>query len=934
MRTSLYKVLDRGHLENIRSIRPDDLAPSLGTIIRAIALNVTGEAQWLYYRPDVFLENTVLTDSFKNVIRDVVDTLRNGSVGGVFLNLDMGSGKTHLLALLLHLFVSCRLNPGLCEGYIDEYEYLGYSRKLAEKTVVIAVDMRAPENLFEYLKLTEIILRNMEVYRGAEIINESIRKMELPDPKKLAESIPEDLHILVLVDELHYAVTMGSEKERERVKQFISFILGLLNYRRDMPTRRGGIAFLVASARRDFERWHEIESDIMKEDSELVAKVNGFIQQLRRIEKVSTTHWLNLSEARKILEKRLKLKTSFNKVYHESFNKLILRVIRADSDIPQAHHMRSLIKAMAIYALNALDMGDDIVSPAHFSEDVIDTLLGDTEVAMSYKSIYSEIISRLANAKHKRWFKLAVNTIFTYTITGSPEKLVEMVRVAKTGETTTEHIPLIKEAELRDILVKVHELPESMAPDIIGGLDDVHPSIHRVRIKGGEEAYFIAPVASVLAIYRKKIKENYEQYMSNPDVVLKYISEYVESLSRSDEYTEQLIVRSLRELEKKPHSKDKFYIYIYYNDALVSQLSPKKETSQKSYGEMLKDVYRYYEGKHEHNVVIVVPRIKYNVLMGIARYLAIDDATEFIINNYIARLEKGSLFMRNKVDEIQRKLLEIELGDLQAEIGRKINEAISAFVDAMTSLLDIVVYYTPEGIKRESIKLNVIVNSKYGNKLDIHKAVDLLRGKKSGVLVDVAKALTDWIISSGSIRFVKSPSDAGNIIFYSIKDFLQTRLYKEIFLSDPIVEKLGNYYVYIPPKVIKNAIGTVKARIKEEFGKRYKVVIAEEDWKVTIKLEPLRESLLKESLHEIEVEEAEQGTVVETGIVGRAIVEEYREEGKEVGKESILDVVEELAEKGGVLWIAVEVSKDSVDVVKEALGMIEKYIKDYRGERD
>ena len=921
MNVNLSRFLDREHLESIRAIRPDDLAPSLGTIIRAIvmkssATSSTIDVRWPYYRPEVFFENTELTDSFAEIIRGVITSLMHESVAGIFLNLDMGSGKTHLLALLLHLFASCQLNPVLCSEYLNEYRRrTGYTERIANKTVVIATDMRTPESLFDHLKLTEIILRNMGAYEAAKIIRDSIEHRKLPNPKELAEKIPDDAHMLILVDELHYAVTMGSEREWELVKQFISFIMELVNYRREIPTRRGGIVLLVASARRDFERWHEIEADIATRDSELVAKVNGFIEQLQRVEKVITTRWLSLNEAQKILKKRLRLKTSFNNVFHESFNRLIERIIKADSDIPQAHHMRSLIKAMAIYALNALDSGDDIVSPAHFSEAVIDTLLGGADIARSYKSIYSEIMSRLVNVEHKRWFELAINTIFTYTITGSPEKLIEMVRAAKTRETPAEYIPLIKEAELRDILVNVHGLRESEVIDIIKSLDDIHPNIHRVRLAKGEEAFFIAPVASVLAIYKKMIREKYERYMGETQKVLSYISEYIESLRRSEELVEQVVVRSLKELEKKPHSRDKFYIYVYFNDVLISQLTPRGETSQESFEEMLKEARNFYERRPEHNIVIVIPKVKDRVLNGIAKYLAIDEATEFVINRYIAGLEKGILFAGGKADEILRELLRIELKDLEAEIGRRLNEAISSLVNAMISLLDTAIYYTPEGLRIVSIKLDVSDIEGFARLPEIRKVIDSLRSKKQRAIINVAEKLSKWIISRGPIRLIESTSDAGHILSSSIRDWLQSRLYAIIYLTDPRIERLREgTWVYIPSKTVKAARGWVIEQVEREFGTKYEVIKTEDAKRVVIELKPKKPpSLLGQQVPQ----RTERSTSV-------AIQQPSRD---------LIDVINDIAKgRGGVLWIAIEITKDSVELVKEALSMITKYIKDYKEE--
>jgi len=919
MSADLSRHLDKGHLESIRSVRPDDLAPSLGTIIRAIVAQDTSklaDTAWLYYRPETFFDNTVLTGSFATIIKNVIEGLDSGSVSGIFLNLDMGSGKTHLLALLLHLFGSCRLNPHICSSYLDEYrKKTGYNDNIAQNTVVIAVDFRTPENIFEHLKLTERILSKIKEEKAGKatsIIRDSIKDRKLPSPKELADCIPENVHILVLIDELHYAVTMGSELERELAKQFIRFIIGVVNYRRETPRRRGGIVLVVASARRDFERWHEIESEIAARDRELVAVVNGFIDQLQRIEKIVTTHWLSLSEARKILEKRLRLGAPFNEVFHDSFNRLIERVIRADSDIPQAHHMRSLIKTMAIYALNALNSGDNIVSPAHFSEDVIDTLLGSEKVAESYKSIYSEIVSRLTSIEHGEWYRLAINIIFTHTITGDPRKLVEMVRVAKTREAPVESIPLVEEVELRDVLTKVHGLQEADAIDIIKDLDDVHPNIHRVRISSGGEAFFIAPVVSLVALYKRIIKDKHAWYTANSEKVLSYVSDYVHSLGKSSEFIEQVVVRSLKELEKKPHSRDKLYVYIYFNEKLLSQLTPSGETSQESFDEILKDVYSFYERRRDHNIVIAIPKIKKRVLDGLSKYLAIDEATEHVINRYIVALEGRPLPTSGEADEIQRELLKLEIKDLELEIGRRLNEAVSSFSSAMISLLDKAVYYTPNGLKTVDIKLDASITEGFEKQPAIYKVVDMLRSKRQRVLVEVAEKLAEWAASNGPIRFVTSSSDALPILFLNIKEDLQSRRSITLYLKEALTLPLRkDAWVYIPPKIVKATVDSLFEKIKKEFGEKFNVVKKiEDDNEVVFELEPKR--LPPEE--EIEIPPNQRGIVPPT--------------------KDIFEVVDEIAAcGGGTLWLAIEIDRDSADTIKEYLSPIKKYVKDFKVEQ-
>jgi len=61
-----------------------------------------------------------------------------------------------------------------------------------------------------------------------------------------------------LVDELHYAATLGDEEDRRIVAEVVKFILDLVNYRRALYGGSSGIAIVVASARRDFNRWLEV----------------------------------------------------------------------------------------------------------------------------------------------------------------------------------------------------------------------------------------------------------------------------------------------------------------------------------------------------------------------------------------------------------------------------------------------------------------------------------------------------------------------------------------------------------------------------------------------------------------------------------------------------------------------------------------------------
>lgn len=910
----LADLLDEDRLRRLISVRTDELAPSLGSVILDIlesSQRVGSGSELEYYIPSVFFDLTELTESFAKVIRKVVEILSNKDASAIFLNMDMGSGKTHLLTLLLHLFASCNLSPERCRDYIGEYRRTGYSEKLAGNTVVIAIDMRSVGNVFKFLKLTEKILSKLQAYGAAEIIKKSVEKEELPDPKELAESIPKDINILILIDELHYAVnTSSNPAEREHIKEILWFIQRFKDYRRQFA-RESGIAIVVASARRDFENWQEVKHSL--EDKDFVSKVESFENQLQRIEAVlERMEWMSLGDAKKILSKRLKLDVPFENVFHSSFNSLIIRILRADTDIPQAHHMRSLIQALAIYALNALKAGDKNVTPAHFDGRIVDVLMRGAEIAYSYKSIYDEIGNYLKNAEGEDLIRLAVNAIFTLTITGSPRKLIDMVRIAKTGEMATEHVSLVKEVELRNIL-RTHGVSDIDIDKIIKRLDDVHPNLHRVKLASGDYGYFVAPVVNVLAIYRKFIDERYKEYQSRPDVLENKIETFLKNLIYYDNNIEQVVIESFEELKKKPHQSDKLYIYIYLDRTLLFQLSESGETAENSLKELNRTARRFLEDRRNHNIVVVVPKITKKVLQGLSYYLAVDDATERIINHYIAPLEKPA---SGKEDEILRELTKIELQDLESEVGRKINDALARLTDAVCASLHTALYYTPDGVKEKILNISrTIERSSYP--ISINKAVGRLRESAYGGILNIARSLSDSI-RDGYISFITDTATAVNIIYSDIESTLIAGNTAIISPKEPRLQRIDHSrWVYIPPGIVEKAATNIKNMVKERFEKDFEVEIVEENWYLQIRLKPKAKPL----------EPPKPMQPVSATRVAKPELVSKKER-------DLLDVIDEMKEKGGLLQITFKVDRDSADVLKLLLPRVRKYIMYWKQELD
>jgi len=889
-------------LNEIVRVRPEQLAPSLGTVILAIGEGKVEEEEIPYYKPSVFFKLTHPSDNFISVLKSVVESLRNRGVASIFLNLDMGSGKTHLLTLLLHLFASYILTPEQLSSYLDDYKpRTGYNETLANKTVVFAFDLRTPRLAIRYLKLTEKLLSKLGDYRAAELVKRAYEEDRLPSAKELAETIDKNFNLLILIDELHYATTLGDEEDRRIVAEVVKFVLDLVHYRRALGGS-SGIAVVVASARRDFDRWLEVR-DLL--DPRFRVLIEGFIDQMQRIESTTQTRWLSLDEAKRILEKRLSLKKGeFEKVFHKSFDKFIERVVKADTDVPQAHHLRSLIKAMAIYALEAYRTSDNIVSPARFTEDVIDMMLPGSELAIGYKSIYNAITDLLKSSIHREEILLAVNSIFSLTITGAPEKLVEMVRVAKT-RTPPQDIPVVKEVELREIL-RVHGLSDSMINEVVEALDTVHPNIHRVSLTGGDYGYFIIPIASVLAIFRKMINDEYKALMGDPIRLAERICE--EDLLRleySDDLLELKAIESLQELEKKPHSSDKFYAYIYVNKGFLTQLSEEKQTKDSSFNTMRMDAKKFLERKGVHNLVIVLPKITKEALDKKARSLAVDSAMSYVINEYIAPLEK-----REGQDEVAKRLLEIELSDLKAEMGKRLSDALAAFTSSMKSVFAEALYYTPKGVMSEPIAIDI--RSREVKVREIQEVIDTFRKGLSDVIVDTSRLLAEKI-KQGRMIF-PSPKMATEVIYKVIEEDLEKKRSASFRIDEFRVEKLEGVedrWIYIPPKIMGQIAEIVVKRVEEAFKDKYEVEKKLEEGKYTIKATP-KTPITEKSLPAPPLPSPPAS----------------HQDPWEIFKSLVYSIAER---GGGMVWIKMEVKdKESADRIIRMLSPIRDYIKEGR----
>jgi len=485
-----------------------------------------------------------------------------------------------------------------------------------------------------------------------------------------------------------------------------------------------------------------------------------------------------------------------------------------------------------------------------------------------------------------------------------------MLRVAKETETPPQDIPVVREVELSDIL-KAHGLSDSTIYEVVKDLDTLHANIHRVSLAGKDYGYFVVPYVSPLAMFRKVISDEYKKLMGDPNNLAERICE--EDLLRleySDDFLELKAIESLQELEKKPHSRDKFYIYIYVNTGLLTQLSEEKQTKDVSFNAMKKDAKEFLESKGAHNIVIVLPRITKEAVEGKAYSLAFDSAAAYVINNYIAPREK-----EESRDEILRKLLEIELGDLKAEIGRRLNEALAAFTSSLKYIFAEALYFTPNGVMSEPITLDIKGRERGVKDSEIQTVIDTFRKGLSDVIADASKALAESVKRGRMILPSPDINIAVEAVYKAIEEDLKRNQTASFRVEEPRIEKLvgtEDRWIYIPPKVMEQISKSIIERVENAFKDRHEVRkrVEEDGKKYTITIVPIAQ----QTQQPIKTSPPPQLQPQLSPSLSPW--------------EALKGLIDSLAEKGGMIWVKIEVNKESAERIKKYLSLLKDYIKE------
>jgi len=575
----------RKTLEELASKSTDDLAPSLGSVISAI---ITGGKLNGFANPIDFIRITYPTETFKSVVRDVTGTIISGGTKVLSLNLDMGSGKTHLLTLLYHLFytlpclyfndpTTVREISGNLSNFDPNYDFIGNGRK---PVVVFPLDFRT-KNFREQVSAwvaslkcvgDSAVAKELENYLNKGCIDRTIYDC-LPNALDFAEKINNRVDVIWLIDEFYYGVREAAQGSinAELITRLLDFIRTFIDRRRAIATSYGSaIIALIAGARSDYEWWQSNRSQV---DRALVDKVKFFEDQISRVISQVETKWLNIDDAMNVICTRLGLNEyDCNNAFHGNFRDFVGRVIKADTDFPDAQHLRGLIKASAVFALNACNLGDSRITPAHFDEHVIDALILGTALATMYKSNYDFIINyakKLAsNDVEESVLKYMVNAIFTGSIVGDVHKLLFALRGSK-------EVVLSAESWVRrsiEPILEEKKYPGDILSTITPKLSNL-PYIREVSV-GNEVVYVVSPYINPRTLLYDLIEENGKKHFDKKDaekidIVKSELSSIISRIGNALEWVEFRITDKLSELCKEGrlgNPQNKLLVVITFND--------------------------------------------------------------------------------------------------------------------------------------------------------------------------------------------------------------------------------------------------------------------------------------------------------------------------------------------------------------------------------
>ncbi|MFZ8837410.1 MAG: hypothetical protein ACO2PM_00445, partial [Pyrobaculum sp.] len=240
----------RGRLEEYAFGRTvDELAPSISSLVHTL---LKEDLRADYANPQLFIELTQPTESMSAVLSHVLGAVRgtHRRFVAMLLDADMGSGKTHLLALLLHLFYSLKKWQFRHKLGAALAQLLGDGVDALDKYVaVLAVDLKTGD-ASKTLRLFAESLKETGDGNAAGLIEKAGYDPRRISGEELAKAINENTNLLVLVDELFGFAVMNCDRADHEMVHLLRLAYELVQRRRPLAdSGRSAVVLLVASAR-------------------------------------------------------------------------------------------------------------------------------------------------------------------------------------------------------------------------------------------------------------------------------------------------------------------------------------------------------------------------------------------------------------------------------------------------------------------------------------------------------------------------------------------------------------------------------------------------------------------------------------------------------------------------------------------------------------
>ena len=671
--------------ENIRRLKDiPSLAISFGSIIKAFAEGRIGESDLA--DPRYFLRITELTKQYVELLTQILSAFNDRSELYTHLNVEMGSGKTHFLTLLLHIFYSVPrlwdilVHDPITSRFISELEKLGYGRDLAVNVLVIPAEMIATR----YREVIDFVCKSLEIVGESSLADklrkESRRLTPLALGEMLAEELNKRIHTLILIDELYAA---AKEKEvRQDAKQILLFVKGFVNRRRVEiePAKSSGLVLLVSSAREDLEQWMRRRSEIA--DRELVSMIEDFEMRLRRVQFPIVGSWVMPEEVFKILRRRLFLNPEVPRTQLDSFVRKYRDIIEAifgsdaeeflrklevtypfspsfldivdkflapqsKSDIPNAQHLRGLIKLCSFLSWNAYNDDSDIISPANLNERgiaifTIHKPMWEDSVGDAFK--YLNIV--IEDEHDRRFAYYLIWSIFARSVTEREDRLLKIAMIHKARPQDLQVI--------RDLIANRFYIVSSIVglpgidirrlDDILEIIEDYSGVVHRVDLKD-ISGYILITLENPKSIYyrwldEEKRKWNEEEYIKVVQRVGSIIenSIFEQEIISKNTIQIELMDPNLEVLRDKIRRADNSKLRILILKTWKVKAKDEQEF-EKIIDELLRSINKLYDEAAQYNstvflIVVLIPNLDDRDIREFMRAWVVFEITKQFIELY------------------------------------------------------------------------------------------------------------------------------------------------------------------------------------------------------------------------------------------------------------------------------------------------------------